>query len=301
MTTFDSDSNTDSSTDPTRPMESDDFDVAVSAVTRAIRAMNAGRRPGDGGEFVTHLLAAVAANLGSSAALTASRPGSWEADGVRQLLSSTVGEDDEYLIGHRTTPVQVVINPEETLDDLGVGQVYEASADHIGRHLFGARYEAVEKPGPDPDGSSVMVRRGQLTANELEQMQAVDELIWDLYDADVASYRAAVADTITAEVERLRSDPQSQLPAHLPVTVRLLDPNNPADNAADQTDGHGIGIESQLFLHARSATPLPGGLLPDWSDFRMHEAILAAGHWPHLRIPELAHYSTPTATTEQEN
>lgn len=292
MTAFDKDT---SSSTPAGPVESDDFDVAVSAITRAIRAMNADRRPGDGGEFVTHLLAAVAANLGSSAAVTASRPGSWEAAGVQQLLTSTVGEGDEYLIGHRTAPVQVVINAEETLDDLGVYQAYEASADHIGRALFGARYEAVEQPGPDPEGPSVMVRRGQLTYDELEQMEAVDALIWDLYDADLAGYRAAVADTITAEVERLRNDPQCQLPAHLAVSVRFLDPNNPGDHAAEQTDGWSGGIESQLYLHARTTTPLPGGLLPDWGNFRMHEAILAAGQWPHLRIPELAHYGTPAA------
>ncbi|WP_145806669.1 hypothetical protein [Kribbella amoyensis] len=265
-------------------------------MTRAIRAMNNNQRPGDGSEFITHLIAAVAANLGSSAAVITSRPGSWEAAGVRELLASTVGEDDEYLISHRTAPVEVVIDPEETLDDLGIYQAYEASADHIGRQLFGARYEAVEQPGPD--GQPVMVRRGQLTIDELEQIEAVDDLIWDLYDADLATYRAAVADTITSEAERLRNDPHSQLPPHLSVTVRLLDPNNPADNRADQTNGWEPGIESQLFQHAREATPLPGGLLPDWSNYRMHEEILAAGHWPHLRIPELARYGVPTTPKE---
>ncbi|WP_134006239.1 hypothetical protein [Kribbella sp. VKM Ac-2566] len=44
----------------------DDFQIAVQAATRAIRAINAGERSGDGAEFITHLLATVAANLGSS-------------------------------------------------------------------------------------------------------------------------------------------------------------------------------------------------------------------------------------------
>ncbi|ADB31273.1 hypothetical protein Kfla_2194 [Kribbella flavida DSM 17836] len=283
--------------DTSSTSEPDDFQVAATAVTRAIRAINAGQRPGDGAEFITHLLATVAANLGSSQAVIAGRPGSWEAAGVRSLLASTVGEDDDYLMSYRTAPVEVVINPEDAFDDLGVYLVYEASADHIGRELFGSRYEAVEKPGPD--GRPVVVGRGQLTVDELERMQAVDDLIWDLYDADLASYRAAVVDTINTEAERLRTDPGSLLPAHVPVTVRLLDPNEPGDNFADQTNGWDSSIESQLFQHARAATPLPGGLLPDWSNFRMHEAVLAAGHWPHLRIPELTHYGVPTnAITE---
>ena len=53
----------------------DDFDVAVTAVTRAIRRINADQRAGDGAEFIAHLIATVAANLGSSAAVTAARSG----------------------------------------------------------------------------------------------------------------------------------------------------------------------------------------------------------------------------------
>jgi hypothetical protein len=54
----------------------DDFETAVQAATRAIRAINAGKRGGDGAEFIAHLAAAVAANLGSSYALIQARPGS---------------------------------------------------------------------------------------------------------------------------------------------------------------------------------------------------------------------------------
>ena len=41
----------------------------------------------------------VAGQVGSSVALTAGRPGSWEADLVQQLVKGTVGHDDEYLPG----------------------------------------------------------------------------------------------------------------------------------------------------------------------------------------------------------
>jgi hypothetical protein len=47
--------------------------------------------------WLASALAAVAADLGSTEALLAGRPDSWEAAHVRQLLAGTVGEDDEYL------------------------------------------------------------------------------------------------------------------------------------------------------------------------------------------------------------
>jgi hypothetical protein len=56
MSTADSDTND----------QTDELEVAVAAVTRAIREINNDERPGDGAEFITHLLATVAANLGST-------------------------------------------------------------------------------------------------------------------------------------------------------------------------------------------------------------------------------------------
>ena len=47
------------------------------------------------------VLAQVAARKGSSDALTAGRPGSWEANLVDQLIKGTVGHDDEYLPDYR--------------------------------------------------------------------------------------------------------------------------------------------------------------------------------------------------------
>ena len=66
-------------------------DTAVAALARAHQA---------GGDFcgwLAMILARLAARLGSSAAVTAGRPGSWEASLVRQLLAGTVGEGDEHL------------------------------------------------------------------------------------------------------------------------------------------------------------------------------------------------------------
>lgn len=55
----------------------------------------------DFGGWLAAVLASVAADLGSSDALTAGRPGSWEADLVLQLVKGTVGWGDEYLADHR--------------------------------------------------------------------------------------------------------------------------------------------------------------------------------------------------------
>lgn len=48
-------------------------------------------------EWVAGVLARAAATLGSTEALLANRPGSWEAAHVRALLAGTVGEADEGL------------------------------------------------------------------------------------------------------------------------------------------------------------------------------------------------------------
>jgi fructose-1-phosphate kinase PfkB-like protein len=55
----------------------------------------------DFGGWLAAVLSSVAADLGSSDALTAGRPGSWEADLVQQLVKGTVGWGDEHLADHR--------------------------------------------------------------------------------------------------------------------------------------------------------------------------------------------------------
>lgn len=66
---------------------------AVAALTQAARSEH------DFADWLAGVLAAVAGQLGSAEALTAGRPGSWEADHVRQLVCGTVGYDSEYLPG----------------------------------------------------------------------------------------------------------------------------------------------------------------------------------------------------------
>jgi hypothetical protein len=66
---------------------------AVHAITQAARDQH------DFAGWLAAVLAAAAGRLGSSDALTAGRPGSWEASLVDQLVKGTVGHGDEYLPG----------------------------------------------------------------------------------------------------------------------------------------------------------------------------------------------------------
>lgn len=70
-------------------------DRAATAVIEAVREEH------DFGGWLAGVLATAAAEVGSTAALVAGRPGSWEADLVQRLVCGTVGWDDEYLSDYR--------------------------------------------------------------------------------------------------------------------------------------------------------------------------------------------------------
>ena len=70
----------------------------------AAAILDAVREEHDFGGWLAQVLATAAAELGSTAALTAGRPGSWEADLVQQLVRGTVGWDDDYLAHYAKEP-----------------------------------------------------------------------------------------------------------------------------------------------------------------------------------------------------
>jgi hypothetical protein len=78
-------------TDTTDADNGDYTKDAHAAILAAVREQH------DFGGWLAGVLASVAADLGSTSALTAGRPGSWEAEHVRGLSSGTVGWNDEYL------------------------------------------------------------------------------------------------------------------------------------------------------------------------------------------------------------
>lgn len=69
--------------------------AAIAALTTAVQHEH------DFAGWLAAVLAAVAARHGSSYALVAGRPGSWEADLVTQLVCGTAGWDDEHLDSYR--------------------------------------------------------------------------------------------------------------------------------------------------------------------------------------------------------
>ena len=73
-------------------------DRATTAILDAVRDEH------DFSGWLAQVLATTAAELGSTAALTAGRPGSWEASLVHQLVRGTVGWDDDYLADYGRKP-----------------------------------------------------------------------------------------------------------------------------------------------------------------------------------------------------
>jgi hypothetical protein len=73
-------------------------DRATTAIIDAVREEH------DFSGWLAQILAAAAAELGFTAALTAGRPGSWEANLVGQLVRGTVGWDDDHLADYAKEP-----------------------------------------------------------------------------------------------------------------------------------------------------------------------------------------------------
>ena len=87
-----------------------------SYTDRAADAMlEAARNEHDFAGWLAGTLAQTASALGSSDALTARRPGSWEADLVQRLVKGTCGWDDECLSSYaRDLPTSDAPPPRDT-------------------------------------------------------------------------------------------------------------------------------------------------------------------------------------------
>lgn len=128
------------------------------------------REPADFAEFVAQALVAAAANVGGVETVLAGRPGSWEADALRQLPVGTVGGDEEYLIAHRTDPVVVEVFVEEILNDLGVWASWDDATRAIAR-----RADQVPLDAEDQE------QRLDAIAVEEEQLEQAREQAWADY------------------------------------------------------------------------------------------------------------------------
>lgn len=101
----------------------------------------------DWAEFVTLALAGAAANVGGIDTVLSGRSGSWEAEGVRQLLYSTVGADEAHLWTHRTDPLDITLYVDELLTERSdAWREYDDAQQELDR-----RYEAAKAAEPAID------------------------------------------------------------------------------------------------------------------------------------------------------
>lgn len=225
----------------------------LTEAARRTRTIGAGAdnehtEPADFAEFVTLAVAGAAANLGSIEQILAGRPGSWEADSVRQMLISTVGDDEHYLLEHRTEPLTITVNVEDLLNDLGYLELYDDADAEITR-----RDSAISEP-------TVPVDDAPEHRAVWDRYEAANDEIAALYD-QVAALRTA--DTTTygqafeATVLRAAADLYPNLRVPVQVAVELQWQNS-LGSGEDFT-----GPAAVLFEKARLDTPLPGsGIAP---------------------------------------
>jgi hypothetical protein len=218
------------------------IDVLTEAA-RQTRSYGAGtdhvhHEQADFAEFVTLALAGAAANVGGIEALLAGRPGSWEADGVRSLLTSTVGWDEEHLIEHRTEPLTVVVNVDDLLNDLGYYQLDDDAEAELQR-----REDAVASAG------------GSLTVeqdDELDRIDALRDRLDEQRDRDWAIYGQAFSENVHRAAAALL--PGLRVPVEVVIETRW-------QNDAGSDDPP-YGPAFALWERARDDTPLPGSGIP---------------------------------------
>ena len=153
-------------------------------LTEAVRVLTeAARTSSDFAEFLTHAAAGAAANIGSIDALLAERPGSWEAHYVRDMLTATVGDDEQYLIEHRTEPLVVRVHVDDILNDLSLWARYDEAHEQITRRedAIRARHDvhgdAGEYSADDHDA-----------LDELDRLREALDALRDVLDAPIIRF-----------------------------------------------------------------------------------------------------------------
>jgi hypothetical protein len=286
--------------------ESDPIAAAIAALTTAAR----GRRtigagtpdehtdPVDFGEIACHVITAVAANVGGVETLLEGRPGSWEADYVRQIVLSTAGEDQAELMRYRTEPLRIPFAPLWVFEELGLVDLYDeaeeeliAQEDDADAAVFSAFSMAEERARLDaivpeieaamsPEHGEVGRQRADALNDEigeiaeaiqrrareagdprgttLAEAQAATEKLRTLWEEDLTRYQEAFARAIRQEIAA----------RGLPSAVEFVAP----------TAVPGGPDEDPLYVHALRTAALPmTGQAPDWSEGTPADALRRAG------------------------
>lgn len=274
--------------------------------------------PADWAEFITLALAGAAANIGSIGRALEGRPGSWEADMVRNLLVCTVGEDPARLLPHRTEPIRVVLRPAEYLSDFGYGELYEESRRILqaeqDRHLWRYRLEddrtwtpldpgappwaeAFDIPPSEVEFDDTLLRPGTVTT---VPRSADDEAAWEVladreaaledlqYEHDPRSYGEALKAAALAEA--------AQRYPGVPIEITI---DTDERTWRDDSLYWGATPEEALIDAAVGKTPLPwSGIAPsDYPPGFVAGTERAAGRLPHVRLD---HGAAAAITVKEE-
>lgn len=141
----------------------------------------------DWAAFVTQALAGAAANVGSIEQVLAGRPGSWEAERVRQTLGSTV-LDEKDLFQHRTEPVVVDLWVEAILSSIddGTDAQYREAEDELARREESIPLPDDLPPGPFRPDDPRLVDVDWLTVDEQGYLVVTGKAGWGDDPADIA-------------------------------------------------------------------------------------------------------------------
>lgn len=234
----------------TRPVLQRD-ETAMQAPSQSLWVDSGPREHADWAEFISHALAGAAANMGGIEAILAGRPGSWESDSVRNLLVSTVGHDEQYLLEHRTEPVVVELNIDELLVDLGAWNAYDDANRELARRYNAIGISTATGIPGDPMTEDALARLEPASEEQERQADEIAELEERLEQQrlqDWAAYGQALQAAVEAEAARLTG-------LTVPVVVRVdLD----TFRRSDDRDVVTCGLAERLRDAAIQVTPLPG-------------------------------------------
>lgn len=252
---------------------------AVRVLTEAARQTRtvgigeeAKQEQADFAEFLTMAVAGAAANMGGIEEILAGRPGSWEAEYVRQMLGSTVGPDGEQLMEHRTEPLRFVVNVEDILVDYEQWALYDADEQELTQEEFAI---APSYPSGSPELAAALPRSPE-QEEAVEGVQRTRDRLEEQREREWAAYGQALADNIRLAAAELLPD----LP--VPVEVQVVLDYNTED--VDRSESPTWRVWEQAI----AATPLPSGLAP--RDYppdaagRIAHADRDAGRTPRARL-----------------
>ncbi len=288
----------------------DQVAVAISALTAAARRrriIGAGTpqehtEPVDAGEILCHVVTAVAANLGGVDQLLAGRPGSWEANYIRQIVESTAGSAETELLRWRTEPIRLELDVEDVLLDMGIYDLYDTGAAEAGDAHEAAR-SAVFEAAADPaelaraheleaalSGVLGTIRDADEMARDAARWQECNVLydtVWQRAEAVGGPLldAAAAAQRLVDRIDELwEADKLAYRDAYAAAARQLLVDRGLDTLAVELVDPQPSDLwlwdelTEDLHDHARKTAALPmTGAAPDWTDGTPADALRRAG------------------------